>query len=375
MSPRWFMTRTLAMIRKEIMHIQRDKQVLGFALALPVILLLILGYAVSFDVEHIPLMVVDQQHSANSRKVARTFTAGDLFDLTVRDDDAGDVEAVFRKGRAKAALIIPPDFDRHLNRGEPARVQLLLDGTDDNTASVARGYADAIVFEVTRQFSQADLMAQLPIEVRPRTLFNPALRSSVFLVPGLIAVILVIIAVMLTALAVAREYERGSMEQLFTTPVGKLEIILGKLAPYFVIGLIQVLMVLTMGVTLFDVPIHGSLLLLFFVSAVFLLAMLMQGLFISVVTRQQMLASQVAALSTMLPSILLSGFIFPVESMPVPIQVIAHILPAKYFIHALRAVLLRGNGLDLIIGDVAAMGGFFLAMLAASFIRFQRTLD
>ncbi len=369
-----FVTRTLAMVHKEVMHIQRDRQVLIFALVLPLMLLLILGFAVSFDVEHIPLVVVDQQHTAASRKLARTFTAGDLFHLVARTD-AREVDGIFQSGLAKAALIIPPDFDRQLARGKTAKVQLLLDGTDNNTAQVARGYADAIIFQVTREFSQADIARELPLEVRPRTLFNPALRSSVFLVPGLIAVILVIIAVMLTALAVAREYERGSMEQLFTTPVGKLEIILGKLTPYFVIGLVQVLMVVTVGVALFHVPVHGSLVLLFFVSAVFLLAMLMQGLFISVITRQQMLASQVAALSTMLPSMLLSGFIFPVEQMPLPIRIIAHILPAKYFIHALRAVLLRGNGLSLIATDVLAMAGFFLLMLTASVIRFQRTLD
>lgn len=374
MNQRHFVSRTMAMVRKEIMHIQRDRQVLGFALVLPLMLLLMLGYAVSFDVEHIPLIVVDQQHTAASRKLVRTFTAGALFH-PVAHADARDVDELFRAGLAKAALIIPPDFDHQLNRGKTAKVQLLLDGTDNNTAQVARGYADAIIFEVTREFSQADLTRELPIEARPRTLFNPALRSSVFLVPGLIAVILVIIAVMLTALAVAREYERGSMEQLFTTPVGKLEIILGKLTPYFVIGLIQVLMVVTMGVLLFHVPVHGSLVLLFFVSAVFLLAMLMQGLFISVITRQQMLASQVAALSTMLPSMLLSGFIFPIEQMPVPIRIVAQILPAKYFIHALRAVLLRGNGLSLIATDLLAMAGFFLLMLTASVIRFQRTLD
>ncbi|MDP2349881.1 MAG: ABC transporter permease, partial [Chloroflexota bacterium] len=253
--------------------------------------------------------------------------------------------------------------------------QLLVDGADNMTASVALGYAGAIAAMAGRDLATAALGGgPLPLEARPRTLFNPSLASAVFLVPGLMVLILVMVAVMLTALTVAREYERGSMEQLFTTPVGRLEIILGKLSPYLVLGLVQVLLVIVVGVVLFDVPVAGSLALLFLVALVFLLAMLMQGLLISVITRNQLVASQVAAITTMLPALLLSGFVFPVENMPAVLQAIANVLPARYLVHALRAILLRGNGLDVIWPDLLAMGAFFVVVLVVATQRFQRRL-
>jgi len=187
-------------------------------------------------------------------------------------------------------------------------------------------------------------------------------------------ILLVMVAVMLTALTVAREYERGSMEQLFATPIGRLEVILGKLAPYFILGMVDVLLVVTVGVLLFDVPIAGELAVLTGVSALFMLAMLMQGLFISVATRNQMVASQLAVISTLLPSLLLSGFIFPVESMPSPLQVVASIFPARYFVHAVRVVMLKGGGFESIGVDCLAIGLFFLAMLAVSIKRFRRSV-
>jgi ABC-2 type transport system permease protein len=367
--------RVTAIGLKEVMHILRDKQVLVFALGMPVVLILLFGYAVSFDVERIPFAVVDQDRTPASREMARAFTSSGLFDQVARPGDARAAEALFRKGLARAALVIPAGFARAQKRGEEARAQLLLDGSDNTTASIALGYANAIAL----RFTQASLSAQLgdvvlPLEARTRTLFNPALRSAVFLVPGLMVLILVIVAVMLTALTLAREYERGSMEQLFTTPVGRVEIILGKLGPYFVLGLVQVLLVLTLGVTLFDVPVAGSLPLLFGVASVFLLAMLMQGLLISVVTKNQMVASQIAAISTMLPALLLSGFVFPIDNMPPILQGIAHVLPAKYLVHALGSILLRGNGLAVIWPDVLAMGAFFVLMLVVATKRFQRRL-
>lgn len=368
--------RARAIASKEVMHILRDPQLLGFALGMPVILLLLFGYAVSFDISDIPLAVIDQDQTASSRQLVDHFEQAAVFKTTARGDDPSLVEPMFRRDIAKVALVIPPGFARSVGRGEIGEAQLLLDGTDNTTAATALGYASAIALATAPRMDRMGLpsFTPLPMEARTRTLFNPHLESAVFLVPGLMALVLVLVAVMLTALAVAREYERGSMEQLFATPVGRIEIILGKLGPNFVLGLFQVLLVLVVGVTLFHVPIVGSVLLVFLVAALFLMAMLMQGLVISVITKNQMVASQVAAISTLLPSILLSGFVFPVDNLPVPLQAIAAILPARYFIEALRAIMLRGNGLDVIWPQLLALLAFFLVMLVVATRRFQRSL-
>ncbi len=372
---RRLLLRTWAIAQKEVVHIQRDPQILAFALVMPVVLILLFGYAVSFDVERVPLVVVDQDQTISSRQLVDKFTASDTFRVVARRRGPEEVEPLFRSQTAKAAIIIPRGYGRQLRRGEQADAQLLLDGADNTTASIALGYASAVSLAASR----AELTALLgPMEpsltVRSRVFFNPALRSSIFLVPGLMVVILVMIAVMLTALTVAREYERGSMEQLFATPVGRLEVILGKLVPYFFIGLVQVLLVLTLGVTLFDVPVNGSLLLLFGVSSLFILAMLMQGLLISVITRSQMVASMVATITTFMPALLLSGFVFPVENMPLVLKGVAAVLPARYFVSALRAILLRGNGVEVIWPDMLALVAFFLILLVLATKRFKRTV-
>jgi len=376
---RRFSMRTLAVAEKEVTHILRDKQILAFALGMPIVMVFLFGFAVSFDVEHIPLVVVDQQRSAASRGVVAKYLSADTFDKVARRSDADEVEPLFREGLAKAALVLPPDLDRKLARNEAADAQLLLDGSDNMTAGIALGYAQALALETSSEQMTGilDLLGvdlEPPLTAHTRTLFNPRLRSAIFLVPGLIVVILVMVAVMLTALTVAREYERGSMEQLFATPVGRLEVVLGKLAPYFVIGMVQVLLVLTLGVTVFDVPVRGSLVLLFGTSLVLLLAMLMQGLLISTVTRNQMVASMVAAMSTLLPSLLLSGFIFPIDSMPWLLRMISTVVPARYFVHAIRAILLRGNGFDVIAFDLLMLSAYFLLMLLVAVKRFRREL-
>lgn len=372
---------TRAIASKEVRHILRDPQLLGFALVMPVILLLLFGYAVSFDIDDIPLVVIDQDRTATSRALVSDFEQAGAFLVTARADapseGAADViHTYFRRDIAKAALVIPPGLARQTQRGEVGRAQLLLDGSDNTTAATALSYAAAIALGATPRIGMTGALVDgpLPLAARARTLFNPELQSAIFLVPGLMAFILVMVAVMLTSLAVAREYERGSMEQLFSTPVGRLEIILGKLGPNFILGLFQVLIVLVVGVWLFDVPIRGSLVVIFLVASVFLAAMLMLGLVISVVTKNQMLASQVAAISTLLPTLLLSGFIFPVDNLPAPLQAIAAVLPARYFIDALRAVMLRGNGLETVWPNILALLAFFVVMLVIATRRFQRRL-
>jgi len=370
---RRFLVRALAMAHKELMHILRDPQMLGFALLMPVMLILLFGFAVSFDVENLPLALVDQDRTPASRKLTEAFTASKTFEIVARLDEPSEAETLFRSGAARAALVIPAGFERASLHGPEAVAQLLVDGADNTTATVALGYANAVALSSSQQaIVRAVGSFAPPIDARVRTFFNPALRSAIFLVPGLMVMVLTMLAVMLTALTVAREYERGSMEQLFATPVGRVEIILGKLGPYFFIGQVQVLLVLTMGVGIFEVPVRGSLVAVFVLASVFLLAMLMQGLFISVMTRNQMLASQLAAISTFLPALLLSGFIFPIDSMPPPLKIIATILPPRYLVHGLRAILLRGVPLSEIVADIVPMFVFFAVLLVAATKRFKR---
>ncbi|HEY3355134.1 MAG TPA: ABC transporter permease [Polyangia bacterium] len=368
--------RTLALARKEVIHILRDVRVIYMALGLPVVLLVLFGYAVSFDLDRLPLAVVDQDRSPASRRLVDALTASASFRVGARLDDPGQVEPRLRRGDFKAALVVPRDFGRTLARGQVAEAQLLLDGTDGTTTSIVLGYAAAISqAETQRLLAAQGLVPRAAIDGRVRLRFNPEMRSARFIVPGLIALILSIMAVLLTALTVAREWERGSMEQLFATPVRRVEVIVGKLLPYLGIGMVQVLLVVTLGTWLFAVPVVGSLWLLFGAALLFLAGMLGQGLLISVITKNQQVATQIGVLTSMLPTILLSGFLFPVANMPFALQMIAVAIPSRYFIVVLRGVLLKGNGLAVLWPQLLALAAFAFVMLAASTARFRRRLD
>ncbi|MFC1642602.1 ABC transporter permease [Myxococcota bacterium] len=367
--------RVRALSKKEILHILRDVRVIYLALGLPVVLLILFGYAVTFDLERLPMAVVDQDRSSASRRLVQAMTASDAFEVVRVLPSSSEVEPRFRRGELKAALVIPSDLGRKLGRGEPGEAQLLLDGTDGVTTRIAVGYAMGISqAESRRLLEQSGLVLEPAISARVRVRFNPGMRSARFIVPGLIAVILAIMAVLLTALTVAREWERGSMEQLFATPVRRLEVILGKLLPYVVLGLVQVLLVTTVGAWLFGVPMVGSLGLLFGAAFLFLMGMLGQGLLISVITKNQQVATQVGVVSSMLPTLLLSGFLFPIQNMPPFLQVISLVIPGRYFIVVLRGVLLKGNGLDVLWPQFLALSLFAVAMLTISTARFQRRL-
>jgi len=371
-----FLRRVGALSKKEIIHIVRDVRVIYLALGLPVVLLALFGYAVTFDLDRLSIAVVDQDQTPASRRLVEAMTASASFRVQVVLRDPDEVETYFRRNELKAALVIPQEFGRSLARGEPAEAQLLLDGTDGITTNIAFGYAMGISQAETRRLlEKSGLVLRPPLEGRLRVRFNPEVRSARFIVPGLIAMILAIMAVMLTALTVAREWERGSMEQLFATPVRRLEVILGKLLPYVAIGMVQVLLVVTVGAWLFDVPIVGSLWLLVAAALLFLVGMLGQGLLISVVTRSQQLATQFGMLSALLPTLLLSGFLFPIQNMPRLLQLISALIPGRYFIVILRGILLKGNGWSALWSEFLALGLFATAMIAVSTARFRRRLD
>lgn len=365
--------RILAMAGKEVLHIRRDIRTLYLALAMPVLLLVLFGFGISFDVDHLELAVVDQDRTDVSRELVRHVTASEEFVLAWEGTSPEEALAQLRRGRAVAVMVLPRGFAEDVARGG-ARVQLLMDGADGNTATQALAKAQALVDAAGRKLAGSALTAP-PLEVRVRTLFNPNGRSALFLVPGLAAYLLAIVAVLITALTVAREWERGSMEQLFATPVGRLEIVVGKLLPYLGIGLLQVLLVLTVGAWVFDVPVRGSLVALGLGALLFLVGMLGQGLLISVVTRNQVVATQVATMTSVLPSMLLSGFIFPIENLPAPMRLISLLIPARYFVSTLRGVLLRGNGLDVLWPQLVALTLFAALMLTVATRRFQRRLD
>lgn len=365
--------RVVALAAKEARHIVRDPRTLYLALAMPVLLLVLFGYAISFDVDRVPLAVIDRDGTAASRWLTERFVASGELEVAAADTRMEAAEELMREGEVLAALIIPQGFSRDLARGEAGEIQVLVDGSDGNTASQVLAKAEAIVAAAGVRMSGA-AQASAPVEVRVITLYNPTGRSALFLVPGLTAYLLAIVAVLLTALTVSREWERGSMEQLFATPVGRFEIIMGKLLPYLALGVVQVLLVLAVGAWVFEVPIRGSILTLAASSLLFLVGMLAQGLFVSVVARNQIVATQAATMTSVLPSLLLSGLIFPIDNMPAPLRVLSSFVPARYYVSTLRGVLLRGNGFAELWLPLLAMAGFAVLMLALSTRRFERQL-
>ena len=369
--------RITAIARKEALHIQRDPRSLYLALGMPIVLLLLFGYGVSFDMDHLPVVLVDEDATPESREVAeRIFAAGDLH-LVGTADSGEEAHTIFARREAHAVLVLPHGLSESLGRGEPIEAQLLVDGVEANSAAQLQGKAESALRAAGLGLSMESMgpnAISMPSEVRLSTWFNPEERSQLYLVPGLAAYILAIVAVLLTALTVSREWERSSIQQLFVTPVRTHEIMLGKLVPYFLLGVTAEMTVFVVGAWVFDVPMRGDPLALAAASMLFLLGMLGQGMLISIVAKNQMVATQLATMSSMLPSMLLSGFVFPIENMPLPLQVISNVVPARYFIHALRGVLLRGNGFDEIGFDLLMLAAFALFMFVVGTRRFKREL-
>jgi ABC-2 type transport system permease protein len=366
-----FLRRTRAIAHKEVLHIIRDARSVYMALGLPVVMLMLFGYGISQDVDHIRVAVVDQDRTPTSRRLSEALVAGGDF---VRGPDlpsVADAETAFRSGQVKALLFVPRAFGRDLARGVPAAVQLLVDGSDGTTATVALGDAAGIL---QASSSTRAVKASLSQGPRVRVRFNPTMRSTYNMVSGVIVLILAMVASLLTALTIAREWERGTMEQLFATPVLRTEIIAGKLIPYAGLGFVQTLLVVTLGSYMFGVPIRGSLVTLFGCSMLFLLAMLGSGLIASVIAKSQLVAVQFALMASYMPVAMISGFMFPVANMPRWLQAISLIVPGRYYLTTLRGVLLKGNGLDVLGRDVLALAGFAAAFLAVAVWRFRRRL-
>ncbi len=373
--------RLWAMARKEFIHILRDFRSLGMAIGLPMFMLLLFGYALTLDVDRVPFLVWDQHPSPTSRNLLSAFTGSRYFKLAGSIRHYEEAVIAIDERRAQFALIIPADFSERLEAGRTAPVQVLLDGSDANTATIVLGYAETVVqaasgriaLEATRR--QAMSLRLPRLEMRPRIWFNEDMESRNFIIPGLIAVILSILAALLTSLTVAREWETGTMEQLISTPVKRIEIVLGKLIPYFVIGMFDVLLAVLLGKYLFQVPIRGRVDLIFGSAALFLAGALGVGVLISVITRAQLLSSQLAMILTYLPALMLSGFVFAIRNMPEPLQWITYVIPARYFVSLLKGIFLKGLRIENLFMELSLLAVFALAMLVLSTIRLRKRLD
>lgn len=374
-------SRLRPIVRKEFRQIRRDARSLVFLLGLPAFLLLVYGYALNFDVKRVPLAVCDLDGSAASRDLVAKFTATEHFRLRARSDDPRVLDGLLARETARVGLVVPRGYADDLAAGREAAVQVVLDGANASSAATTAGYIGAILQDYIVRLTSDGLERRggghlvLPVDVRPRVWYNPELKSARFLIPGLMAFILMIIVVVATAFSVVREKERGTMEELRVSPVRASELIIGKTIPYVLISLVSAHLVLLLGYVLFGVGIRGNYLLLLLAMTLFLSGGLAQGVLISTATKTQQTAFMVAMLTTFLPTIILSGFVFPIRNMPVAIQAVSYLVPARYFLVALRTILLKGAGLPAFWDDLLFLAGFALLMLALSTTRLHRDAE
>jgi len=367
-------TRLLAIAKKEARQLRRDQRSLVLAFVLPLLLLVLFGYAISWDVRDIALAVVDHDGTAKSRELVEAFEASGYFTVVARPGDPGAARELFARGHAILVLVIPPGFAADLGQGVPVEVQALLDGSDANTATIAQAYAEA----TAQSFSQRVLLRgerlTLPLTAESRVWFNEELASRNMIVPGLVAVIMMIIAALLTSLTIAREWERGTMEQLAATPVTRIEVVLGKLLPYLAIGFFDTVLSSALGVWIFDVPFRGFAPLFAGLSLLFLVGSLGLGIFISAAARSQVLATQVAMVATFLPAFLLSGFMYAIEVMPKPLQLVTMLVPARYFLVVTRGIFLKGVGAEVLAPQAAVMVLYAVVGLGLAVAKFRKEI-
>ncbi len=366
------MRRILAVTIKELLQLKRDWRTALALLGMPMVLLLIYGFALSFDVQDIRLAVVDQSRTRAARELVRAFLESGYFVRVAALDEVRPLDGLFDSGAVQAALVIPPDFGADVAVRRPTSLQFVLDGSDSQTASTILGYARQIVGVVGFELVEVD--RDPPLAGLPLVWYNPDLKSSIFLVPGLVAFILMVTSVIATALAVVREKERGTMESLRATPLVAVELLIGKTLPYLLVASAAAAGSLLLAWGLFDVPVRGSIFWLGVVTVLFLAGGLGWGMLISTLADTQQVAFQLGLLSSMLPTLLLSGFIFPISSMPPALQVISHLVPARYFIAALREVVLKGVGPEVWWNDALALIVYGALVLLLATTRTVRSL-
>ena len=367
-----------AIARKEIYHLIRDPRSLYLAFAIPLLLILLFGYALSLDVDNIPTVVVDQDKTDLSRDFIRRLEASSYFTVTAHLPDGRAVAETLDHGRATLAVIIPPDWTENIRADREAQMQILLDGSDPNFTGIARGYVNAFIERYNREmlagFLSRQGMEQIdpPVEGRIRVWFNEDLESRNFIIPGIVAIIIMIVGAMLTSLVIAREYENGTMETIRSLPVTGNELLIGKAIPYFFIALADVLIAVLMGQVLFGVVMKAGFWLMILASSVYILVALMLGLLISIATKSQLVANQAAVLITYLPSLLLSNFVFPVVNMPLALQLLTNIVPATYYIEILNGIYLKNLTLAQMWPNYLVLAGMFLLLALLNIAALRR---
>lgn len=367
--------RIVSIILKEFIQLRRERRTLAMILVIPIIQMSLFGYALSTDIKHIPMVVWDASNSAESRELIDAFRQTESFSVKFYATDYDDITKSIESGEVKAALVIPSEYANHIQSGEPAPVQFFTDGSETTAGIQALANANLIALA-----KGAELMSQaqstpvaLPVSLQPRVWYNPAMESSIFYLPGLAGVILGYLTVMLTAFAIVRERENGTIEQLNVTPLRRGELIVGKLIPYIIISYAQVVLVLTTAVLVFDMPIRGNVVLLLALTAVFLMFSLGVGLFVSTISRTQFQAMQASVL-LLLPSIILSGFIFPVESMPRVAQWVSAVLPLTYYLRIVRGIVVKGIGIEYLWQDTIILAIMGVLTLVIATTRLRKTL-
>lgn len=359
--------RVRAMARKEWWHLLRDPRSLALIILMPAMQLFLFGYAIRLDITEAPLGVLQEARDAASNDIVARFDASSAFRVVARFEDRAALQAAIERGDIWAGLVVPADYARDLER-RAARLQLILDGVDANTARLLRNYAQALVNDYAGTFRQGPP----PIRIESRTWFNEAAESRLAIIPGVIAVVMAVIGALMTSLTVAREIELGNVAMLATTPLSRSEFLAGKLLPYFVIGMLDLVIAVLAAVFIFDVPLRGPFLALAGVAALFLLGVMLQGTLISITAGNQLLASQMATVSTFLPAFLLSGFIFAIENMPVVLQYLTLVVPARYFVTLSKAIFLKGVTPLLLWTEAAALALFVLVLARLVFVRARR---
>jgi len=380
------MIRILYLIKKEFIQTFRDRRMVGLIFIAPVFQLVIFGFAVTMDVEHIYLAVWDRDRSQQSRELVRSFVNSGYFEYKRTIDGQRDIEAFFLEDRGDAVLVIPPGFSKDLARVRTASLQVIIDGTNSNYATIVSGYVDGIVTTFVQKSlkSMVNLMrAQVPeaagavslpiLNPEIRVWYNPNLESSVFMVPGVICLLLMVITALLTSLAVIREREIGTIEHIIVTPIKPYQFILGKIAPFAIIGFIDVFLIILVGTYLFEVPVRGSVPLLLVASALFLFTTLGLGLFFSTISHTQQQAMFVTFMFLM-PAVLLSGFFYPISNMPTIFQWLTYANPLRYFLVIIRGIFLKGNGIDVLMDQFVALAVFGVVIFGLSSLRFQKRL-
>lgn len=373
-------SRTWAIVRKEFIHIYRDWRSLGLVVLMPVILMLLFGYAVTLDVKKVPMAVFDQDESQESLSFIYRFSGSPYFDLITFVREEKEVKRLIDEGKVKMGLVIPWEFSKIVNGGKKAEVQVLLDGTDSNTANIILSYVQAIANQYTQEktFLKIERAGKKrpkpPLEGRTRVWFNEDLESKNYFIPGLVAVIMSIIGVLLTGQVVVREWERGTMELLISTPVRKGELIIGKLFPYFFIGLLDLFLAFIMGRFVFQVPFRGSLLLLLLLSCVYLFVALGLGMTISTVARTQILANQMAMIIGFLPTFLLSGFTFVIANMPLWLQIVTYGIAPRYYVTIVKEIFIKGSDFSFLWKETMILIFMGIASLWVAVKKFKKEL-